>query len=486
MDETVRQKRASGYRGFSRRGVWAALGAFALAACASLRALQGEPVEARRPVPPDTSGLPAPSGEIPPENLGVLHIDPRDPRRFTLNGEPWYLAGYYPNIAALTADQTDYESYYRTFIDLLAENRINYFRNVFNMGQPYGEAMVVYQRTGPGLAADGRPKLDLTFFNQDYFDYWRKVIEYAGSKGIIVQLVIFDSWHNKRPVVWTNEDELEWGMIYDFYNGANNINGINAASRRDWHNPNHPVFLHQKALIREVVDQLGDLPNIVYEISNENYYNEDWELQLADYLTEYEAAQGFARHLVMPRDLPNHDQAGGKGNEPETVYREIAANYSLHRPLIADNDGGGSVDPAGRRKKAWITLTAGGHISYFHGGMYREDVLTSEDARLGMKYIGLTRKFLEDYQVDLAGMQPCEDLVSAAYCLGLPGEAYIIYLEQGGPVQVSDLPPAFWAVWFNPRDGSSHAAEGSSQFTAPDREDWVLYIEAGRNSPEEG
>lgn len=412
---------------------------------------------------------------------GVLRIDAQDGRYFTRDGEFWYLAGYYPTIAALTADQTDYDTYYREFIDLLAENNLNYFRNVFNMGQPYGEARTVYERTGPGSAADGQPRFDLTRIDPEYFDYWRKVIAYAGEKGVVVQLVIFDSWHNKQQVTWRSSSGRVWGMKYDFYCGENNINGIDACTPRQWHNPRHPVFDVQKALVRRVVDELGDLPNIVWEISNENYTNEDWELQLAGYLSEYEASRGFPRKLVIPRDLPNHDGAGGKENATGQVFREISANSRLGKPLIADNDGGGHAGPEGRRKKAWVALTAGGHVNYFHAGMYDPEVLRSADVRRGMFYIGLTRKFLEDFSIDLRGMGDCRRQVTRGYCLGTAGERYVVYLETGGKVQVSQMPPEPEAYWFDPRTGESRPAKwsagrGGAAFAAPDAQDWVLYI----------
>jgi hypothetical protein len=417
--------------------------------------------------PPDLLNNPSPG------------IDPQDPHRFIMNGESWYPAGYYPAIAALTADQTDYQNYYRLFIDKLAENNINLFRNVFTMGQPYGESMTPYQRTGPGEAADNRPRFDLDLFNQAYFDYWREVISYANTKGVVVQLTIFDNWHNKSYVVHAGGGLLrEWGMKHDFYNGTNNINGIDASNLSNWHDLNHPVNEYQKALIRQVVDNLSDLPNIIYEISNENYTSERWELALADYLSEYEVSRGLPAHLVMPRDLPNHDSAGGKTNDPYIVHQELVQNFSLNQPLIADNDGGGHVNPEGRRKKAWAVLTAGGHINYFHFELFKIDVLNSQDSAEGMRYIGFTRKFLDDFQIDLRGMVPADNLVSSGWSFARAGESYIVYLINGGTTEVERLPEEFSAYWFNPRDGSNMPAEGGPLFTSPDGHDWVLYITA--------
>lgn len=406
----------------------------------------------------------------------TVRIDPSDSHRFIAGGEPLYLAGYYPAVAALTIDQTDYENYYRSYIDKLSGNQCNYFRQVFSMGQPIADAMIPYERTGPGDAADGRPKVDLTLYNDTCFDYWRTVVEYARSNDVVVQVTIFDAWHNKQWVVEDNGPGRVWGMQYDFYNGTNNINDINTQDVDDWTNPAHAVFDIQKDMIRKVVDALGYLPNIIWEICNENGYNEDWEIQLADFLTDYENSLGLDPHLVMPRDLPNHDSAGGKTNDPSTTHNELVSNFSMGQPLIADNDGGGHVNADGRRHKAWAALTAGGHVDYFHYEMFLQSVLDSADVTDGMKYAGYTRKFIDDLGVDLRDMGPSDDLVSSGWCLAAPGERFIVYLLSGGTTTIDGLPGAFEAWWFNPRDGSSSTAEGGPDFIAPDSEDWVLFV----------
>lgn len=419
---------------------------------------------------------------------GRLQIDIQDPHRFydAVNNQPVYIAGYYPSIAGLTLDQHD-ATYYRDFIDKIAANSLNYFRNVFNMGQPYNGKNIVYQRTGPGMANDSLPKVDITKFNQSYFDYWRDIITYAGNQGIYIQLTILDSWHNKEHVTEDNGHlQNEWGMKHDFYHGPNNINGIDTQDKNDWHNRNHPVFALHQAMIREVVNQLGDLPNIVYEISNENFTDLQWERDLADYLTQYELSKGLPQHLVMPRDLPNHSNVGGSVNDVPTAHEELLDNYGLNQPLIADNDNvdlGADIGPDDRRKKAWAVLTAGGHINYFHWAIHQPSVLHSRDVENAMKYIGLTRIFIERFNFNLPQMQPADNLVTnGAWAYAEPGKQYIIYLINDGILNdgitdVSQLPENYTASWFNPRDGSTQIATTTGNtFTVPGNEDWVLAI----------
>ena len=53
-----------------------------------------------------------------------------------------------------------------------------------------------------------------------------------------------------------------------------------------------------------------------------------------------------------------------------------------------------------------------------------------------MRYIGYTRKFLEDLNVNLTGMVPSDYLVTNGWCYARPGDEYIVYLISGGTTTV--------------------------------------------------
>ncbi len=409
---------------------------------------------------------------------GPPSIHPAESRRLRWNGGMWYPVGYYPAVGALTSDQYDYANFYRRLLDRLADNKIDYMRAVFTMGQPYGDSMTVYQRTGPGLAADGRPKFDLTRFNQTYFDYWRAVAVYAYSKGIVLQLCIYDLWHNRDMIVQENSPARTWGMKYDFYYGENNINGVSTANHTEWMNADHPVFGYHQALVRKLVDTMGDLPNIVWEIGNETGRT-DWEERMADFLTEYERSRGLPVRLVIPRDLPGHQLVPGQCvADPVEVHTGLVADYSRNVPLITDNDCIDAGNADARRRRAWAAFTAGAHISLFHFELGRSGVLDSQDALDGMRYLGYLRTFVDEMGVNLLGMRPSDNLVSNGWAYAQPGREYIIYLITGGSTTVSGLPGAYDAVWFDPRSGRTQTAGAGPVFTAPDTNDWVLYIRA--------
>jgi len=71
----------------------------------------------------------------PPQQAGMPQIDAQqDAYHFQMDGQPWYPAGYYPALGALTLrwDQVALNTYYQALIDKMAANGINYCRLVFS------------------------------------------------------------------------------------------------------------------------------------------------------------------------------------------------------------------------------------------------------------------------------------------------------------------------------------------------------------------
>ena len=257
---------------------------------------------------------------ISPANCSSIPIDPiridsSDTHKFIYNGENIFLVGVYPQIAALINGDTEDEYDYMAFLNTLSSHGLNFFRSMFAMGSdcmsswPMGQyTLTPWERTGPGYTNDGGLKYDLYVYNQENFQQWDNVLTEAEARGIIAQLVIWDCWSIKA------KDNEGWGWDYHPFNGDNNVNGIDATDSlglgnygfTNWND--EAVVDAQKALIREIVDRYSpQYGNLIYEIANENYYNQTWELNLADYLTSYEGSLGYPQHIVMPRDLPNHD-----------------------------------------------------------------------------------------------------------------------------------------------------------------------------------
>ena len=76
-------------------------------------------------------------------------------------------------------------------------------------------------------ALDGKPKFDLTKFDEDYFDRLRSRVSAAGEQGIYVSVMLFQGWSIET-------ERLEPRMTKSWrghpFNRANNINGVERRS----------------------------------------------------------------------------------------------------------------------------------------------------------------------------------------------------------------------------------------------------------------
>ena len=98
--------------------------------------------------------------------------------------------------------------------------------------------------------------------------------------------------------------------------------------------------------------------------------------------------------------------------------------------------------------------------------------------------LGGTRAFMES--LPFWEMEPSNSLVKAgrAFCLAKPGQAYALYLPEGGEVAI-ELPPGaeYDVVWWNPANGATgqcqgerRVAGGAQRLLAPGKGDWALRI----------
>ena len=125
-------------------------------------------------------------------------------------------------------------------------------------------------RTGPGNATDGKPKFDLTKYNEAYFDRLRDRVEQLNAVGIYAGVYFF-----QLP---------EWLLRHrcptDGYplTGENNINGVDAGpgTRAVTMTAPNAVTDVQDALVKKIIDKLNDLPNVLWIVSQEGPRNSRW------------------------------------------------------------------------------------------------------------------------------------------------------------------------------------------------------------------
>jgi hypothetical protein len=119
-----------------------------------------------------------------------------------------------------------------------------------------------WQRTGPGKAADGKPKFDLTKFNQTYFDRLRARVQQLNAAGIYAGVYLFSG---------------EWLLRFRFsgdgypLTGDNNVNSIDDGGgvKSVTMSASNAITGIQDAFVRKLIDTLNDLPNVLWIVSQE-------------------------------------------------------------------------------------------------------------------------------------------------------------------------------------------------------------------------
>jgi len=342
-----------------------------------------------------------------------------------------------------------------------------------------------WARTGPGKALDGKPKFDLSKFNPQYFKRLRSRVAAAGERGIYVSIMLFEGWAMQfSPGAWEGHA----------FHPANNVNGINGDVNGDGKGlevhtlANKAVTERQEAYVREVVDTVNDLDNVLYEISNENHPpSTQWQHHIINYIHKYEKGKPKQHPVGMtfqyrggsnktlfesPADWVSPNAVGGyRQNPPTKTHGKVILSDTDHLWGIGGN-------------QAWVWKS-------FLRGLNPIFMDPYDGVVLGQRFdpkwdpirrsMGYALRYAN--RMNLAAMAPRNDLASTKYCLANPGSEYLVYLPSGGRVTV-DLSAASGPLsveWFNPRTGKARKGGGTRggatrTFSAPFRGEAVLYI----------
>ena len=452
---------------------------------------------------------------------GPLRVHPANPRYFTDgSGQAIYLAGWnvWSNLQDGFGSAWEHGWGNRFDFDACLEDHVKHHLNYIRLWL-YETAQVTFpageykgyrpdiptpnpwRRTGPGKAADGGPKFGLTQYNPAYFDRLRSRVAAAGRRGLYVSIMLFEGWSvnadNSGHEAWSGHP----------FNAANNTNGINGDPDGDGegdeiYSLRVPAITRlQEAYVRQVIDTVNDLDNVLYEIANEAPSTSDdratqaaiaWQYHMIRFIKAYEArkpkqhpVQMSAGFLITNNDLLNSPaEAMGPGlldDGPQPVF-----DYHTHPPvadgrkvIIADTDHLGwnklRDDPAQGRAWAWKNFTRGNNASLLIPAPHRPGC---EEAR---RALGDTRRYAT--RMNLAAMTPCSELASTQYCLAAPGKEYLVYVPVGGAVTIdlTAAPGKLDVEWFHPQKGQvvrrDHATGGAHrELTPPFEGDAVLYI----------
>ena len=158
-----------------------------------------------------------------------------------------------------------------------------------------------WQRTGPGTASDGLPKFDLTKFNAAYFTQLHSRVQLLEQNGIYAIIELFDG-HNLEQYRCGNSSPT--GDGYPF-TGVNNVNGSDDGYIGGSSGPNSLIgaanaqWALQIMYMKQVVDAVNDLPNVLWEIDKEAP-DDAWTRYMIDQLHAYEATKANQHPVLYP------------------------------------------------------------------------------------------------------------------------------------------------------------------------------------------
>ncbi len=431
---------------------------------------------------------------------GPLRVCEENPRYFTDGtGKAVYLTGSHTWNNLIDSGTTDPPPAfdYTSHLDFLKERHHNLIRlwtsSVFRYQTRLWQGGAIHHfrpspwlRAGPGKALDGKPRFDLTRFDESYFERLRSRTVEAGKLGFYVSVMLFEGWAIDRT-----HDQGTSSWEGHALNGCNNINGIDGDPEGTGrgHATNTlkvpAVTRVQEAYVRKVIDTVNDLDNVLYEISNEAIMDStEWQYHLIEMVKEYEAGKPKQHPVGMTCQLSLHDNRvlfaspadwisppheaegdfGYKDNPPPSDGRKV---------ILADTDHMWGV--GGDVAWVWKSFCRSVHP------IFMDDMDDNwEPVRRNMGY---ALRFAE--RMELVRMRPMGELASSGYCLANPGQEYLVYLPQGGKVSI-DLRAAAHRVrveWFNPvtgetTEGTTVAGGGRVELGAPFAGEGVLYLAA--------
>jgi Family of unknown function (DUF6298) len=441
---------------------------------------------------------------------GPLRIHPANPRYFTDgDGKAILLVGSHTwsNLQDRGYAEPLPKFDYHMYLDFLEAHNHNFFRLWYQEQACWihDEDRAVFwdplpfKRTGPGKALDGKPKFDLAFFDDVFFERLRSRVALARERGIYVAVLLF----NGSSVARSKGKETRANPWHGHpFHSMNNVNGVNGDlngddSGEETHELRVPAITAiQEKYVRKVIDTVNDLDNVLYEISNGSHGgSHQWQCYMTRLIKQYEATKPKQHPVGMSFEYP--------GGDNERLLTSLADwicpgayvdDWMINTGKVVLDDTAYWFDSGTRidRVWAWKRLMLGAHplfMDEYHyvasGTPGGEKFQTTNPQWTSMR---LNLGYIQTYanRVDLADMVPRRDLVSTGYCLANSQTAkaqFLVYIPQGNIVSVdlSGLPGVFVAEWFDPETGltvcdSSREGGSKCMFHSPFEWESVLFL----------
>jgi hypothetical protein len=353
-----------------------------------------------------------------------------------------------------------------------------------------------WQRTGGGTALDGKPKFNLSKFNQAYFDRLRQRVIAARDKGIYVSIMLFEG-HGLQA------DDHHW--THHPFNAANNINGINGDPNGDGYgyeihrNQIPAVTAIQDAYVKKVIDTVNDLNNVLFEVVNEDGGGTiTWQEHVVSTVRNYEKTKPKQHPVgITPRntwwnfDVAESEVFSSSADwvspiQSSTDWKSNPPVKDGSKVVISDTDHLWGI--GGNRAWVWKTFTRGHNPIFMDPYGYWDNTkypYNSEAMAIEVRQaMGHTLSYAKQVNMNKMIPQTNTSLCSTGYCLTNPtGGEYIAYIPSGTSItmDLSNSSGNLNVEWFNTVTGETQSGgtirggKSVQVFTAP-FSDAVLFL----------
>jgi len=449
---------------------------------------------------------------VPSNFASLLHVSAANRRYFeNASGQIVYLTGSHTwsNLQDNGTVDPPNAFNYPAYLDFLVAHNHNFFRLwaweqskwTAEIAADYWIAPGPYSRTGPGVALDGKPKFDLTQFNEAYFDRLRSRVQDAAARGIYVSIMLFDGW----SVGMKGSHTLNNPWNGHPFNSANNVNAIDGDTDGDGNGletqtlSNSAVTAFQDAYVRKVIDAVGDLDNVLFEISNEgDPSSKDWQYHMIAVIRDYEATNSKRHPIGMTPMWPDGADSDLLASDADWIAitgdadAPVTANGS--KVMISDTDHLCGI--CGTVSWIWKAFAKGYNPILMDGydgaaiGLGAADYDQSDPIWNRLRNnMGYARSYAQ--RMNLATAVPHGDkvllinnqFVPTGYCLATPGSQYLVFIPGGGSVtlNLSEVSGSLTVEWLNPvtgavTQGGSVSGGPEQTLTAPFGGDAVLFL----------
>lgn len=443
----------------------------------------------------------------------LLHVSSDNPRYFAdSSNNIVYLRGLNTNDGYEFQDHafggTELSDFNIT-LNMYAANNLNFIRMWVSEGfgtPPNSPSPQPYLRSNVCCAEDGGNKFDLSLLNignlvtpsinsDNYFERLRARAIAARDNNIYLSVML---WHSFG---WENGNQRLVGnnaWRYHPFKSSNNIQGVNCDENANgWGDDlgllNNPCQSYQEAYIRQAVDSVNDLDNILYEVCNECYGggsyvdNYPWQNYMATYIKNYELTKPKQHPVGITSDQLFNNTAMSSSNADWMGYAgpgewNNPSVASGQRVSIQDID---HIAPCSNSDILWPwkSFTRGHNPLYFYCGPFGSPTSTEQSI---ITRVGQTATYAS--KLNLKTALPITSC-STGFCIGSNGQ-YLAYLPTGGNVNLTLSGSNLYTVeWFNPSTNviqtAVNVSPGSQVFTSPwlNNESVVLVKDSGIPAP---